>query len=44
LEPWALRFARLFKLVAKIDPLICPCPGFRALADHVVVVLERVEV
>jgi SAM-dependent methyltransferase len=44
LEPWAERFLRLFKFAAKIDPLIAPCPGFRALADHVVVVLERVEV
>ena len=44
LEPWAERFPRLFKFAAKIDPLLGQCPGFRALADHVVVVLERVEV
>jgi len=43
LEPWAERFPGLFKLAAKIDLLIAHCPGFRALADHVVVVLERVE-
>jgi ubiquinone/menaquinone biosynthesis C-methylase UbiE len=44
LEPWAERFPRLFKFAAKIDLLLAQCPGFRALADHVVVVLERVEV
>lgn len=44
LEPWAERFARLFKFAAKIDPFLGPCPGFRTLADHVVVVLERVAV
>jgi len=42
LEPWAERFPWLFKFAAKIDSLIAQCPGFRALADHVVVVLERV--
>ncbi|MGA2984360.1 MAG: methyltransferase domain-containing protein [Terriglobia bacterium] len=43
LEPWAQRFARLFRLAARIDPFLGRCPGIRALADHVVVVLERVE-
>jgi SAM-dependent methyltransferase len=43
LEPWAERFARLFKLAAKIDPFLGQCPGFRALADHVVVILERAD-
>lgn len=44
LEHLAARYARLFRLAAKIDPLLGRCPGFRALADHVVVVFERVEV
>ncbi len=44
LEPWAERFARLFKVVAMIDPILGRCPGFRMLADHVVLVLERLEV
>ena len=44
MEPWAERFPGLFKFVARIDLLIARRPGFRALADHVVVVLERVEV
>jgi ubiquinone/menaquinone biosynthesis C-methylase UbiE len=44
LEPWAVRFARLFTFAAKIDPFLGRCPGFRALADHVVVIFERVEV
>ena len=44
LEPWAVRFAPLFKIAAKIDRFLGRCPGFRALADHVLLVLERVEV
>jgi len=44
LEPWAARFTRLFNFAAKIDPFLGRCPGFRALADHVVVIFERVEV
>jgi len=43
LEPWAERFPRLLNFVAKVDPLLGQRPGLRALADHVVVVLERVE-
>jgi SAM-dependent methyltransferase len=43
LEPWAVRFPRLFKFAAMIDPFLGRCPGFRSLADHVVVVFERVE-
>jgi len=43
LEPWAVRFARLLKVAAKFDALIAGCLGFRSLADHVVLVLERVE-
>jgi SAM-dependent methyltransferase len=42
LEPWAVRFPRLFKFAARIDPILGRCPGFRALADHVVVIFERV--
>jgi hypothetical protein len=44
LEPLALRFARLFRFAPKIDRFLGRCPGFRALADHVVLVFERVEV
>jgi ubiquinone/menaquinone biosynthesis C-methylase UbiE len=44
LESYAVRFQRLFKLAAMIDPILGCCPGFGAMADHVVVVLERVEV
>jgi SAM-dependent methyltransferase len=43
LEPWAVRFPWLFKFAALIDPILGRCPGFRALADHVVVVFERVK-
>jgi ubiquinone/menaquinone biosynthesis C-methylase UbiE len=42
LEPFAVRFPRLFKFAASIDPILGRCPGFRGLADHVVLVLERV--
>ena len=41
LEPWAARFPRLFDLTARIDRFLERCPGFRALADHVVLVFER---
>ena len=44
LEPWAVRFARLFRFATKIDPFLGRCPGVRCLADHVVLVLERVDV
>jgi SAM-dependent methyltransferase len=44
LEHWAVRFPRLFKLAARVDPLLGRCPGLRGLADHVVVVFERVKV
>ncbi|MGO8789416.1 MAG: class I SAM-dependent methyltransferase [Terriglobia bacterium] len=43
LEPLAVRFPRLFKFAASTDPLLGGCPGVRALADHVVLVLERVD-
>jgi SAM-dependent methyltransferase len=43
LEPWAVRFPWLFKFAALIDPFLGRCPGLRALADHVVLVFERVE-
>lgn len=41
LEPWAARFGGLLKLARKFDRALGPCPGLRALADHVVIVLER---
>lgn len=44
LELIAVRFKRLLEFAAQIDLFIGPCPGFRALADHVVLVFERVEV
>jgi len=43
LEPWAEKFAGLFRLAARVDPFLEGCPGFRALADHVVLVFERVK-
>jgi ubiquinone/menaquinone biosynthesis C-methylase UbiE len=43
LEPWAARLAGLLRLAAKFDALIARWPGFRSLADHVVLTLERVE-
>jgi ubiquinone/menaquinone biosynthesis C-methylase UbiE len=43
-EPWAQRFARLIMGAAMIDPFLGQLPGFRSLADHVVLVLERVQV
>jgi len=44
LEPWAARLPRLFRFAASIDPFLCRCPGLRALSDHVVLVMERMEV
>jgi ubiquinone/menaquinone biosynthesis C-methylase UbiE len=44
LEPFAVRFSRLFRFAARIDPLLGRCRGFRALADHVVLVFERSEI
>jgi len=43
LEPWAEKFAGLFGLAARVDPFLEDCPGIRALADHVVLVFERVK-
>ena len=42
LEYLAVRFSRLFRCAAAMDPLLGQLPGVRALADHVVVTLERV--
>lgn len=44
LEPLAVRFARLFRFAGKIDPFLGRRAGLRALADHVVLVFERVGV
>ena len=41
LEQWAVRFPRLFAFAAWIDPILGRSRGFRYLADHVVVVLEK---
>jgi SAM-dependent methyltransferase len=43
LEFFPARFPRLFRWAVEIDPFLGRCPGFRALADHVVVALERSE-
>ncbi len=43
LEHLARRFAWLFKIAAKIDPLLGRCPGVRALGDHMLLVFERVK-
>ena len=43
LEPWAARFAAPLRFAARFDALIARCPGVRSLADHVVLVFERVE-
>ena len=42
LEYLAVRFSRLFRCAAALDSLLGRLPGIRALADHVVVMLERV--
>ena len=41
LEGLTVRFPGLLELAAKIDPWLGRCPGFRALADHVVLIFER---
>ena len=35
-------FPRLFRLAAAIDPVLGRYAGFRSLADHVVLIFERV--
>ena len=35
-------FPRLFRLATAIDPVLGRCAGFRSLADHVVLIFERV--
>ncbi len=42
LEPWAVRFPRALAAAACFDAWLGPVPGFRALADHMLLVLERV--
>jgi ubiquinone/menaquinone biosynthesis C-methylase UbiE len=41
LEALAVRFPRLFRFAARIDPWLGQCRGVRALADHLVLVFER---
>jgi ubiquinone/menaquinone biosynthesis C-methylase UbiE len=41
LEFLAVRFSRVFRCAAEIDPFLGQLPGIRALADHVVITLER---
>ena len=35
------RFPQLFRLAAKVDPLLGCCPGIRETADHVVLTFQR---
>lgn len=35
------RFPHLFRVAAKVDPLLGWCPGIRAIADHVVLTFQR---
>jgi ubiquinone/menaquinone biosynthesis C-methylase UbiE len=44
LEPLAVICGRLFRFASGIDPLFGRVPGVRALADHVVLVFERITV
>jgi hypothetical protein len=39
--PLAARFPRLFELATEIDSHLGACPGFRAMADHVVLTFTR---
>lgn len=39
----AVRHPHLFRLASKIDPCLGECPGLRAMADHVLLVFERIE-
>jgi ubiquinone/menaquinone biosynthesis C-methylase UbiE len=41
LEGLAVSFPRLLRFAAEIDACFGRCPGFRALADHVVLTFER---
>jgi len=41
LEHLAVRFPRSFELAVRIDPRLGGCRGFRALADHVLLIFER---
>ena len=34
-------FPQLFRVAAKVDPLLGCCPGIRAMADHVVLTFQR---
>jgi ubiquinone/menaquinone biosynthesis C-methylase UbiE len=36
------RFPNLFRLAAAADPMLGRCPGLRRMADHAVLVLERI--
>lgn len=38
------RYPRLFRLASEIDPYIGGYPGFRALADHMLLTFERTEI
>lgn len=43
LEFLAAGYPRLFRLASKIDPWLGECPGLRAMADHMLLVFERIE-
>ena len=40
-EPWAQRFPRVLSLASYIDHWLGRCPLMRAMADHVLITLER---
>lgn len=39
----AAGYPRLFRFASEIDPWLGECPGFRAMADHMLLVFERTE-
>jgi SAM-dependent methyltransferase len=41
MEPWAQRFPRVLSLASYIDHWLGRCPLMRAMADHVLITLER---
>lgn len=42
-EPWAAHFPHWLEFAAALDIVLGKCPGARALADHIVLVFERVQ-
>lgn len=44
LEFLTAEYPSLFRLASGIDPLLGGCPGFRAIADHMLLTFERTEI